>query len=117
MNILLIGSDPEILYLTAKILRRNRYEVTVAVGKAQALQLPVDTDLVLFDCEMSSTDRDEIIHAVKASSPTPSLLLISSSREDEIPALLAGADDWVQKPYPMDVLFARMAALLRHKAT
>ena len=117
MKILFIGSDREIVYMTSKILKRNQYDVSVAVGHSEALNiLGCDSfDLVVFDCDMGVAERNSIIHQVKQQTDPPQLLVISENREDEIILPEAGADDWVQKPYQMKVLLARMAALLRQK--
>ncbi len=123
MKILFIGSDREIVYMTGKILKRNKYDVSVAVGHSEALNILGcnSFDLVVFDCDMGVTQRNSIIHQVKQQTDPPhdppQLLVISENREDEIILLEAGADDWVQKPYHMKVLLARMAALLRQKTT
>ncbi len=117
MKILFIGSDREIADMTCKILRRNHYDAVAVIGKEEAIGAlgQYDPALVLFDCEMSEDDRTAVVQAVKKGQEPPRLLMISGEKADEIPALVAGADDWVQKPYRMDVLLARMAALLRQK--
>ncbi len=117
MKVLLIGCDRDIVEMTEKILRRNGYGVISAVGKEEALRCLCDRecDLVVMDCDMAEPDRDRLIVTVKGMPDAPLLLAISGDREDEIPLLTAGADDWVGKPYQMDVLLARMAVLLRQK--
>ena len=116
MKILFIGSDREIVYMTGKILKR-KYNVSVAVGHSEAVSMLScnSYSLVVFDCDMSVSERNSIINQVKQSPDPAQLLLISENREDEIILLEAGADDWVQKPYQMKVLLARMEALLRQK--
>ena len=45
---------------------------------------------------------------------TPILMLTARGRsEDVVEGFAAGADDYVQKPFDLDVLFARLASLLR----
>lgn len=117
MKVLWIGSDREIVHMTVKILRRNRYNALPALGRDEAAALLVQNvfDLVVLDREMREDDCLNLMQLVKRGTAPPRLLLISPNREDEVPLLEAGADDWIQKPYQMNVLLARMAALLRQR--
>ncbi len=109
LRVLLIGSDREIVHMTGKILRRNGYDVQTAVGPQEALALlrSQPFDLVVLDRDMRQSDCVKLIQRVKEQ-PVPSpLLVISGEREDEILFLNTGADDWIQKPYQMNVLLRR----------
>ncbi len=111
MRVLLVGSDRQILQMTEKILRRNSYEATIAIGLEEALEALRDNalSLVILDTDIGLLHCRRIMEAARQ---LP-LLLISGDREEEVPLLRAGADDWMQKPYQMEVLLARMTALLR----
>ncbi len=119
MRILFIGDDREILQMVSRILRRSGYTVTQALGSGEAQERLRETvfDLVILDCDMKESQRSGLIQGAKKSPGAPALLLISGNREEEVQLLKAGADDWIQKPYQMEVLLARMAVLLRRKQT
>ncbi len=118
MRVLLIGSDREILHMTERILRRNDCDASAAAGWEEAGEwlLREPFDLVLLDWDMGSPAPGDMLRSIREAPGKPKLLLISGDRADEVPLLEAGADDWIQKPYPMKVLLARMAALLRQKS-
>ena len=70
-------------------------------------------DLALVDWNLAGSK--EFIHTARYSQPK-SLIIALSGREDtksEIEALQEGADDYLRKPFDMDVLFARIEARLR----
>lgn len=94
-----------------KLLRRNGYEVQCAMGRDKALAVLCAStpDVVILDWEDGIREIAELMQT----SGKHKLLLISENEEDEIPALNAGADEWMKKPYKMNVLYARLRALLR----
>ncbi len=116
MKVLLVGSDMELTRLTGKILRRNGYNIRCALSLEEA-KAALDTEaygLVVLDYELGEARRKQMLSAIKGQG-RPRILCISGSPEDEVPCLNAGADDWIKKPYHVDVLLARMSALLRQE--
>ncbi len=104
--------------MTGRLLRRSQYDVSAAIGHPEAVDMLHRSpwDLVIVDCDMDMADCNQLIRHVKQSPARPPLLLLSGNGEDEVPLLKAGADDWMKKPYQMNVLLARMDALLRQKS-
>lgn len=117
VRILFIGNDREIVRMTGKILRRNGYDVYCVIGvdAADMMQQENSFDLVIVDIEMSDGARREFCEKMRRQDSSVLLFLISHNARDEIPALRDGADDWIKKPYQMDVLLARISALLRKR--
>ncbi len=113
---LLVGSDRELTRLTGKILRRSDYDIRCALSleEAEAALEAEAFALVILDYELDEPRRKQMLADIKQHG-RPRILCISGSPEDEVPYLNAGADDWIKKPYHMDVLLARMAALLRQE--
>ncbi len=116
MKVLLAGGDGDIVRMTSRILRRNSYEVSEAVGEAEAFRKLEDEEheLLIIDCDMGMACCLSLMQSARRSPAAPALLLLSDERSDEVPLLRAGADDWMLKPYQMDVLLARMKTLERH---
>jgi two-component system KDP operon response regulator KdpE len=72
-------------------------------------------DLVLLDLGLPDRDGLSVIREIRAKAPTP--IIVLSAREAEamkVEALDLGADDYVQKPFGVDELMARLRAALRH---
>ncbi len=114
-RVLYVGHDRELAEVTGRILKRHQYRTQLVIGieDAEHALLTQVFDLVVLDCETTKEERGRFYRTVQKQENVPCLLLISGSREDEIPALNEGADDWMKKPYRVEVLLARMAALLR----
>ncbi len=116
MKVLLVGSDQQLTQLTGKILRRNDYDICCALSlqEAQAALEAKEISLVILDWELDEARRKPILEGIRRCGH-PHILCISGDPEDEVAYLHAGADDWIKKPYHVDVLLARMSALLRQE--
>lgn len=70
---------------------------------------------ILLDVMLPGRDGFSIVHALReAGHFTPVLLLTARGRsEDIVEGFAAGADDYLPKPFDLNVLFARLTALLR----
>jgi two-component system OmpR family response regulator len=76
-------------------------------------------DLVLTDWELEDGDGVDLIPEVKNKTTRTAIVILSekSDTEHEIEALKSGADDFIRKPYNLDVLLARVEARLRFGGT
>ena len=71
-------------------------------------------DLVLLDIGMPEMDGLDAIRQIKAMSSIPVIFVTARRRElDEVVGLELGADDYVTKPFDLDVLIAHIKAVLR----
>jgi two-component system KDP operon response regulator KdpE len=74
-------------------------------------------DLVLLDLGLPDRDGAVVVRHIRREATTPILILSARSDErDKVAALEAGADDYVTKPFGLEELRARVAALLRRSA-
>jgi len=116
IKILLVEDDPDILDLTAYVLRRERFVVVEASDGAQALRRwKTDRpDLVIMDLGLPSLDGFEVLRRIRAEDQTP--ILVITGRKDAHDILRAfdlGTDDFVPKPFEYRELIARVRAILR----
>lgn len=72
-------------------------------------------DLVVASWTLPDGEGSELISVVKQKSPRTIMIVISSKtdKHSEIKALKIGADDFIKKPFDLDVLLARLQARLR----
>ena len=72
-------------------------------------------DLVLLDIGLPGMDGMEALRALRRQSPTLPVIFVTARRRelDEIVGLELGADDYITKPFDMDVLLAHVKAVLR----
>ena len=71
-------------------------------------------DAVVLDVMLPGYDGHEVCRRIQAHRPVPVLMLTARDDEaDVLAGLVAGADDYLTKPFGMRELVARVAALLR----
>ena len=118
IQVLVIDDETAILRFLKPALEANNYEMnsagTVADGiKRIAAETP---DIVLLDLGLPDGDGKNVIRRAREWSDLPIVVLSAREREAEkIEALDLGADDYVNKPFNVGELLARMRAALRHR--
>jgi two-component system response regulator MtrA len=114
---ILIVEDDDALRETLEIgLRSNGFDVCQSATGTDAI--PVfekhKPDLVLLDLMLPGKNGIEICHELRQSSGVPIIMLTARTDDnDMIRGLEAGADDYVTKPYKIEVLVSRIKARLR----
>ncbi len=118
-RILVVDDEPQIQRLLHVALTAAGYDVVSAETGAEALRMAVTGAPALIVLDLGLPDRDgkDVLRDIRAFSQTPVIVLSARDRESEkIEALDLGADDYVEKPFGMGELTARLRAALRHKA-
>jgi DNA-binding response OmpR family regulator len=115
-HILLIDDDPLLRRSLAFNLEKAGYTTSTAAkaedGLAMAQRDP--PDLVLLDIGLPEMDGLEALNQIKQTVGVPVIFLTARRRElDEVLGLELGADDYVTKPFDLDVLLAHIKAVLR----
>jgi two-component system KDP operon response regulator KdpE len=119
-RVLVVDDEPQIQRFLNVALTAAGYEVVSAETGAQALRLAVTSapDLIVLDLGLPDRDGKDVLSDIRAFSQTPVIILSARDRESEkIEALDLGADDYVEKPFGIGELTARLRAALRHRAT
>ena len=117
MEKILIVEDDEKLRKELKIfLEKNGYQVTVIEEFQNTIEdiLKENADLVLLDINLPYIDGEYICKEVRKMSNVP--IIIVTSRESELDELISlnnGADQYVTKPYNIQILLAKISGLLR----
>jgi two-component system response regulator MprA len=115
-TILVVDDDPKIRSVLGRGLRFEGYDVQIAAGGQEALQLARDTpfDLVVLDLTMPRMDGLEVCRRLRRGMSAPILMLTARDAvADRIVGLDSGADDYLTKPFDFEELLARVRALLR----
>src|ERR1700742_919863 len=115
---LVVDDEAAILRFLKPALEANGYEMTSAGTVAEALKrIAADSpDLVLLDLGLPDGDGKDVIRQARQWSDVPIIVLSAREREAEkIEALDLGADDYVNKPFDVGELLARMRTALRHR--
>lgn len=117
MSKILIVEDDEKLRKELKIfLEKNGYEVKILEKFENAIQdiLKENADLILLDINLPYTDGEYICKEIRKVSNLPIIMVTSRNSEiDELISLNNGADQYVVKPYNVQILLAKIAGLLK----
>jgi len=117
-RVLVVDDEPAILRFLKPALEANGYEMASAGTSADGLKRAAaeSPDIVLLDLGLPDGDGKDVIRQVRAWSDVPIIVLSARERDAEkIEALDLGADDYVNKPFNVGELMARMRAALRHR--
>ncbi|GAA3015418.1 response regulator transcription factor [Tetragenococcus solitarius] len=121
MKILVADDDKEIVELLSIYLHNEGYEPIVAYDGKEVLskiRTISDIELVILDIMMPELDGMQVVKTLRKESQIPIILLTAKTTDmDKIKGLVAGADDYVTKPFnPLEVM-ARVKSLLRRTQT
>ena len=103
-------------------LEAEGHAVTVVETGEDALRLVLAErqafDVIVLDVMLPGKDGFAVAHELRAASNyTPLLMLTARGRpEDVLKGFEAGADDYLPKPFNLDILIARIDSLLRRKS-
>ncbi len=116
-RILVVDDEPQIQRFLKPSLTAAGYDVIEAATGAEALKAVATQapDLVILDLGLPDMDGKDVIASLRGWSDIPIVILSARDRESEkIAALDLGADDYVEKPFGIGELTARIRNALRH---
>jgi two-component system KDP operon response regulator KdpE len=117
-RILVVDDEPQIQRFLKPALQAAGYDVIEAADGAQALKAVATAapDLIILDLGLPDMDGKDVIANLRGWSQIPIVILSARDRESEkISALDLGADDYVEKPFGIGELTARIRTALRHR--
>ena len=118
LDILIVEDNKDISTLLADFLRKEGYAVSVAESGEKALDLyeRYGAKLLILDINLPGIDGFSVLSKVRENSNTH--VLITSARtgkEDQLKGLMTGADDYIEKPYDIDILIAKIKGIFKRK--
>lgn len=115
-RILIIDDEPAIAGTLAPVLASQGYDVRTAASAAEGLAAARATafDIVLLDLGLPDADGKDLIGQLRALNDMAILVLSARHQETEkVAALDEGAEDFINKPFGIDELLARIRVALR----
>jgi len=117
MRVLVIEDDHRMANLLKQGLTEEGYLVAVATTGTEGFSIASTCpfDLIVLDVMMPGMDGLEIARRLRKDHVMTPILMLTArdSRQDIIQGLDQGADDYLTKPFNLDVLFARVRAAMR----
>ena len=117
-RVLVVDDEPQIIRFLKPVLDAAGYEMLEASTGADAVRkaATLAPDIIILDLGLPDMDGKDVVSRVRAFTELPILILSARDRESEkIAALDLGADDYVEKPFRIGELLARIRAALRHQ--
>src|SRR3984957_928803 len=121
MNVLVIEDDIRIANLVDRALTEDGHSVVVSANGREGAEMLLSGrfDAALLDILLPEMDGFEVLRQVRTRhSKTPILVLTAV---DAVPKIVEafdlGADDYLVKPFILEILLARVAAIARRSAT
>ncbi len=117
MKLLIIDDSEDLCGAVKKNLINNNYEVDCAYDGKKGLRaaLANDYDIILLDIMMPQMNGFKVLEELRKQGRTVPVILLTAKNDvtDKIAGLELGADDYIQKPFNIDELMARIRAVAR----
>lgn len=116
-RILVVDDEPQIQRFLKPALTAAGFDVETAATAAEAKRLAATRApaLIVLDLGLPDDDGKTVIETVRAFSAVPIIVLSARDQEiEKIAALDLGANDYVEKPFGIGELLARIRVALRH---
>ncbi|MEV4703095.1 response regulator transcription factor [Actinoplanes sp. NPDC049316] len=115
-RILVVDEQPNIVDMLATVLTFHGFAVDTAGTAAQAVAKAAERrpDLVLLDVTLPDGDGMDVCRRLREEGSGADVVFLTArdARADLIAGLAYGGDDWITKPFDVEVLLARVRALL-----
>lgn len=118
LDIIIVEDNREIAMLLCDFLRKENYTVSVAESGEKGLELFERYGAKLFIIDIMLTGKDGFYVCSKIRETSNTHILITSSRtdkEDKLKGLNMGADDYIEKPFDLDILLAKIRGIFKRK--
>ena len=115
-KILIVEDDKKIRKELESFLNKNGFLAEGLEKFNNVLQniLEKNADLILLDINLPYTDRKFVCKEIRKTSDVPIIMITSRDNEiDELISLNYGADQYVTKPYNIQILLAKINGLLK----
>lgn len=117
-DILIVEDNKELANLLCDFLCLENYTVSVAETGEKALSLyeKYGARLVLLDIMLPGMDGFAVCSKIRENSNTPILIVSAKTeKDDKINGLILGADDYIEKPYDIDILLAKISGIFKRR--
>jgi DNA-binding response OmpR family regulator len=117
MRVLIAEDKPRMAGLLQRALQREGFLVSIACDGDQALAMGMSggLDILVLDVMLPGRDGFDVIKHLRAAKQMIPTIMVTArdSMADIVRGLDLGADDYLPKPFALDVLLARVRALAR----
>ncbi len=117
-DILIVEDNKELAGVLCDFLRAENYTVSVAENaeKSLALYEKYGARLIVLDLMLPDKDGFYILEEIREESNTPILIVSAkTNKDDKLLGLDLGADDYIEKPYDIDIMLAKIRGIFKRR--
>lgn len=117
-DILVVEDNKELAGILCDFLREEGYTVSAAENGEKALLLyqRYGARLVVLDIMLPKGDGFSVCESIRRDSNTPILIVSAKThKDDKLLGLNLGADDYIEKPYDIDILLAKISGIFKRR--
>lgn len=117
-DILIVEDNRELAEVLCDFLRAEGYMVTVADNGEKAISLyeRYGARLVILDIMLQGIDGFEVLRRIRENDNTPVIIVSAKTeKDDKLGGLILGADDYIEKPYDIDILMAKISGIFKRR--
>ena len=117
-DVLIVEDDKELNMLLTDFLRTEGYIVTAVESGERAIQVfeRYGARLVVLDINLPDISGFAVCSKLRENADTPILIISSrTDKEDKLNGLDLGADDYIEKPYDIDILLAKIKCIFKRR--
>ena len=118
IDILIIEDNKELADMLCDFLRAENYTVSASQNaeKGLALYEKYGARLVVLDIMLPGKDGFYVLEKIREKSNTPVLIVSAKTeKDDKLVGLGLGADDYMEKPYDIDIMLAKIRGIFRRR--
>lgn len=118
VDILIVEDNIEIATLLSDFLRKENYTVSIANTGEKAIEIyeKYGAKLILLDIMLPGMDGFAVCSKIRETSNTHILIASAKTeKNDKLKGLNLGADDYIEKPYDIDILIAKIKGIFKRK--
>lgn len=117
-DIIVVEDDKEIGELLMDFLVAEGYDTYLAPTGEEALDVYEDegAKLIILDIMLPGMDGLAVLSSIREMGNAPVIIVSAkNAKEDKLDGLNLGADDYVEKPYDIDILLAKIKGIFKRR--
>lgn len=117
-DVLIVEDNRELAGLLCDFLHAENYVVKIAESGEKALRFyeKYNAKVIILDIMLPGMDGFAVCKKIRESGNTP-IIIVSAKTEknDKLNGLILGADDYIEKPYDIDIMLAKIKGMLKRR--
>lgn len=118
IDILIVEDNKQISGVLRDFLANEGYSVSIASTGEEALELYYEYSprLIVLDIMLPGIDGFAVCQKIRSESNTPILIVSAkNTKTDKLNGLNLGADDYIEKPYDIDIMLAKISGIFKRR--